>query len=288
MLCLSWTALSIAANPVVQVAFASSEIQQKNLIDIGGRRLNLFCVGRGSPTVVFLQGAGGNILNWRKVREPISAITRACFYDRTGFGYSDPPGRAITAMNVTDDLHALLHASRIPFPVVLAGHSLGGLYATLYADQFKVDVAGLVLVDPSFADQFEYAPSTADKRVVQAGYHRFKAHLLACSALARDGKLSRENSHECFEIGPDHTADEICYLVYQYTRSSYYDSYVAEYEGFFPRSDWTVIDGAEEKKFSRSFGDMPIEVLTAGIPPQRPAQIGGRQPEFRRTLETRP
>jgi pimeloyl-ACP methyl ester carboxylesterase len=42
----------------------------------------------------------------------------------------------------------MLHASSMPGPYVLVGHSLGGLFARLYASTYPEDVVGLILVDP--------------------------------------------------------------------------------------------------------------------------------------------
>ena len=67
------------------------QIIARHHVDIGGRRLNMTCVGKGAPVVVFLQGGEGSILSWRKVEAPIAAVTRVCLYDRAGFGWSDPP-----------------------------------------------------------------------------------------------------------------------------------------------------------------------------------------------------
>jgi pimeloyl-ACP methyl ester carboxylesterase len=52
-----------------------------------------------------------------------------------------------TVQESVDDLHALLAAADISGPIVLAGHSLGGLIVRLYASQYPDDVVGLVLVD---------------------------------------------------------------------------------------------------------------------------------------------
>src|SRR5271156_3947207 len=139
---------------MAQTAVESPELLKKNLFDIGGgRRMNMVCLGEGSPTVVFDLGLGGNLLHWQKVQQLVSAITKACFYDRAGYGYSDPSPRPLTAANVVDDLHALLAKAGITGPIVLVGHSIGGLYATLYTDTYPDQVAGLVLIDPSYAGQ---------------------------------------------------------------------------------------------------------------------------------------
>src|ERR1700742_204571 len=166
------TAFVIPVAIVTDVRATSSanterEFALKHLVDIGGgRHLNMVCMGTGSPTVVFLQGSGSDITDWRKVREPVAVLTRECFYDRANLGYSDPSDKPTTAENVTDDLHALLRAAGIKTPVVLVGHSLGGLYATYYADKFLPDVAGLVLVDPSFAGQFDLALNPRDNAIM--------------------------------------------------------------------------------------------------------------------------
>lgn len=60
-----------------------------------------------------------------------------------------------TAGDLAADLLALLVNAAISRPVVLVGHSLGGLIVRLYAHQYSQDVAGLVLVDPLHEDQFE-------------------------------------------------------------------------------------------------------------------------------------
>ena len=48
--------------------------------------------------------------------------------------------------NVEDE-HALIRAAHLKRPVILVGHSTGGLDALLYARRYRSDVSGLVLVD---------------------------------------------------------------------------------------------------------------------------------------------
>src|SRR6185436_3890912 len=59
-------------------------------VDIGGRTLNLYCSGEGSPTVILDTGAGGPGYAWSHIQPEIAKFTRACWYDRAGHGWSDP------------------------------------------------------------------------------------------------------------------------------------------------------------------------------------------------------
>ena len=51
-----------------------------------GRKLNLRCSGRGSPTVILEAGFSGNSEAWVKVQPEIAKKTRVCAYDRAGSG----------------------------------------------------------------------------------------------------------------------------------------------------------------------------------------------------------
>ena len=123
-------------------------------VNIGGRSLNLYCSGFGSPAVVMDSGGGVPGYAWKLVEDGVAKLTRACWYDRAGYGWSDPAPRARTAADVVDDLHKLLHAAGIPPPYVLAGHSLGGFHVRVFAAHYPFETAGLVLVDS--ADEYDY------------------------------------------------------------------------------------------------------------------------------------
>jgi pimeloyl-ACP methyl ester carboxylesterase len=129
-------------------------------VGIGGRTLNIDCSGEGSPTVIIMPGAGGHFggyggYNWRKVEPEIAKLTRFCWYDRAGEGWSDPPPAPRTSASIANDLHELLQRAPVPGPYILVGHSIGGDFARIYAGRFPAEVAGLVLVDSANPDQNE-------------------------------------------------------------------------------------------------------------------------------------
>jgi pimeloyl-ACP methyl ester carboxylesterase len=85
--------------------------------------------------------------DWGPVEERVSEFTRVCSYDRTGLGASDLADGVATAQSASDDLHALLSSVGLAGPVVVVGHSYGGMVARLYASHHAENTAALVLVD---------------------------------------------------------------------------------------------------------------------------------------------
>src|SRR5713226_4451988 len=59
-------------------------------VDIGGRTINLYCMGEGSPAVILEMSPHTAGYGWNRVQSGIAQFTRACWYDRAGYGWSDP------------------------------------------------------------------------------------------------------------------------------------------------------------------------------------------------------
>jgi pimeloyl-ACP methyl ester carboxylesterase len=127
-------------------------------VDIGGRTLNIYCLGTGSPTVIFESGGAGPGLGWESIQSEIAKFTQACWYDRAGEGWSDPGPFPRTSAGIAKDLHELLKRAGVPPPYVLTGASFGGLNSRVYNGLYPNEVAGMVLVDSAHEDELQRAP----------------------------------------------------------------------------------------------------------------------------------
>ena len=123
-------------------------IPADGLVDVGGRDLHIECTGTGPATLVMEAGLGMDAATWSKL-VPLVEGARVCTYDRAGQGKSDPAETPRTADDLVNDLSRLLDAAGIEPPLVLVGHSFGGLVARLFAARHPEDVTGVVLIDPS-------------------------------------------------------------------------------------------------------------------------------------------
>ena len=131
-----------------------------------GYALHVFCTGSGSPTVVMDAGLGGWSMDWSEVQPSVSRSTRVCTYDRPGLGWSSPRPEPRDAQHAAAELHALLKNAAIDGPLVLVGHSNGGLRVLLCAAEHRDDVLGLVLVDPTpiSSDDEQFAALSAGEQ----------------------------------------------------------------------------------------------------------------------------
>src|SRR5438874_11854992 len=121
--------------------------QPGQLVDAGGFRLNLYCMGSGSPTVVFDSGWGDWAPAWSKVQPEIAKWTRACSYDRAGAGFSDPGPMPRTSVHIAQELRTALHNAGIAGPYILVAQAFGGDNVLTFVDLYLRGVAGLVVGD---------------------------------------------------------------------------------------------------------------------------------------------
>lgn len=119
-------------------------------VDIGGRRLRVVRAGpsEGGPLVVMECGAFGCAADWYRVQEALAGLgIRSLAYDRAGLGLSDPGPDPRDGRAIADDLEAMLGRLEDPAPLVLAGHSMAGLFLRVLAPRVRDRLVGLVLVD---------------------------------------------------------------------------------------------------------------------------------------------
>lgn len=154
--------LLLLAAPVWNLA-ATRWVHWKNPVpgrfySVGGYQMHIQCVGSGVPTVVLEAAASASWLAWRRVQPQLSQQTRVCSYDRAGHGWSEPRPGPRDADHIVDELHDLLNQAGVERPLVLVGHSAGGLYGREYARRFPTEVAGVALLDASSPRQLDVLP----------------------------------------------------------------------------------------------------------------------------------
>jgi long-chain acyl-CoA synthetase len=95
----------------------------------------------------FVQGAGGHALQWVNQLRHFSKRYRCIAPDLRGHGQSDKPNEGYSVNRVADDLVAVLDGLGVEEPVVLLGHSAGGLLGISFAARYPERLSKLVLIN---------------------------------------------------------------------------------------------------------------------------------------------
>ena len=120
------------------------------MVSLGTHSIHLYCVGTGSPTVVFESDLDQyGVLSWASVQGKIGKYTRACSYDRAGIMWSEPGPLPRDGGTIARELHAALDAAGEEGPYILVGHAFGGAYVRIFAGQYPDEVCGMALLESS-------------------------------------------------------------------------------------------------------------------------------------------
>jgi formylglycine-generating enzyme required for sulfatase activity len=255
-------------------AAAGDEVytQPGRLVASDRTRLNLYCMGSGSPTVVFDSGWEDWAPVWAIVQPRVAQLTAACSYDRAGAGFSDAGPMPRTSVRIADELHSALHNAGVKGPYILVGHAFGGDNVRTFAVRYMGEVAGMVLVE---ADVGGLDQHRSDDPLI--------ASLKECRQAIEEGKPlprlptqsgtpTRSCAQQFFRGLPEQMWSpqlNAKLLELAQTKTAMYDTFISEMEQM-------STDEGYLEQHPRSFGSRPIRVLSTGyhgihaIDPTRP------------------
>jgi pimeloyl-ACP methyl ester carboxylesterase len=232
-----------------------------------GARLNFYCMGSGSATVVFDSGWEDWAPAWAVVQPQIAKWARACSYDRAGAGFSSPGPMPRTSVRIANELHSALHNAGIKGPYILVGNAFGGDPARTFADLYTAELAGLVLVEADASD--------VEPKGMQEKDHSSNARVLVRIRTCRDavasgaplpplpprpGQPHRTCDQQFFRGLPEaewSPALNAKLLQIAQTKLAMYDAYISEME----QMPW---DERWLEQHVRSLGSRPVRIITTG------------------------
>jgi len=118
------------------------------IVALGGRQQFYRLKGQGPHTIVVVTALGAPSAEWWQLQDQLAPFTRILTFDRPGYGWSDPSPAPHTSEQAARELHQLLDATDLMGPLILIGHSLGGLHVNHFARLYPDRVSAAILLDP--------------------------------------------------------------------------------------------------------------------------------------------
>lgn len=149
---LALTAVSAVVNASLNASEKATIAPYGEKVTIEAGDINVYRNGGTGPTMVLLSGYGtpAPALDFAPLIRELSAFD-VIVVEGFGYGYSDLDVGDRTIENITTELHEVLAKLHVDEPVILVGHSVGGIYARFYANSYPDEVAAVVGIDPMAA-----------------------------------------------------------------------------------------------------------------------------------------
>jgi pimeloyl-ACP methyl ester carboxylesterase len=104
-------------------------------------------VGAGAPAILLFNGAGETLESWDALLPDIAKLGTVLAWNRFGVQGSEDPRREMTGAVVLASLRELLGYAGLVPPYVLVAHSIGGLYANLFARLHPAETAAVLFIE---------------------------------------------------------------------------------------------------------------------------------------------
>jgi pimeloyl-ACP methyl ester carboxylesterase len=150
------------------------------------------------PPILFVHGVGGAAWSWEPQLAALGDEFRTFTWEGRGHGAAPRVADAGLGDYYRDALEALTYVYETTGePVLIVGHSMGGLIALALACEKSAAVAGLFLIDPVYSD------GNGDRHVMLPKPVIALVRLIVAPiarSYMRDGKVSRVISRRIFEL----------------------------------------------------------------------------------------
>lgn len=147
------TLVSTVANAAITASEKAELEPYGQTVATSAGDINVYRNGGTGPTMVLLSGYGtpAPAVDFAPLIRELDAFD-VIVVEGFGYGYSDLDVLERSIENITAELHEVLAKLEVDEPVILAGHSAGGLYARYYAHTYPDEVAAVIGLDPMAAE----------------------------------------------------------------------------------------------------------------------------------------
>lgn len=136
---------------------AALHVPLGQMVEVDGQKMSVYVEGNGDKTLVFMSGGGtcSPILDFKSLYSLLSDEYRIVIVEKFGYGFSDVVDKDRIIESVLADTRAALKAAGIEAPYILCPHSMSGIEALYWAQQYPEEVSAIIGLDMSVPKAYE-------------------------------------------------------------------------------------------------------------------------------------
>lgn len=123
-----------------------------SMLQVKQNKIEILRKGNKGKTIVVLTGMGCSFDEWYNITQTVGETNRVVMFHRPGLGKSEIGNEVRNTEAVVKELNDLLSVLEIIEPIILVGHSYGGLGVQHFIKVYPEKVVGIVLVDSTSVD----------------------------------------------------------------------------------------------------------------------------------------
>lgn len=136
---------------------AKENVPLGEMVEIDGKKLHVFAEGEGDITLVFLSGQGTSspVFDFKPLWSRFIDEYRIVVVERTGYGWSETSSTPRDIGTILEETRKVLEVTGETGPYVLFPHSMSGLEAIYWAQEYPDEVKAIIGLDPLIPDTVE-------------------------------------------------------------------------------------------------------------------------------------
>ena len=127
------------------------------MVEVDGHNMSIYVEGTGDITLVFMSGGGtcSPILDFKSLYSLLSNKYRIVVVEKFGYGFSDVVDKKRGIESILADTRAALKAAGIEAPYILCPHSMSGIEALYWAQQYPEEVLAIIGLDMAVPKSYQ-------------------------------------------------------------------------------------------------------------------------------------
>ncbi len=136
---------------------AELKVPTGELVEVDGHSMSVYVEGNGDKTIVFMSGGGtcSPILDFKSLYSLLSNDYKIVVVEKFGYGFSDVVDKERNIDSILEDTRTALEKAGVEGPYVLCPHSMSGIEALYWAQQYPEEVEAIVGLDMAVPEAYE-------------------------------------------------------------------------------------------------------------------------------------